>query len=101
MTGAEDVVRKKIQRTLTDLLLTDTHLAFTLLQTASIDSDIDPRQCEIALERARVALASIRRFLLQVRDPAVRAEIGARADELEDMYRRRRMAAGPEKRAAG
>jgi hypothetical protein len=72
MTEAEDSVKRQIQRTLTDVLLTDSHLAFTLLRTAAIESDIDPRQCEIALERARVALNSIRRFLVQVEDPAVR-----------------------------
>src|SRR5947209_4124779 len=95
MTETEDSVKQQIQRVLTQLLLTESHLASTLLRTAAIESDIDPRQSEIALERARVALDSIRRFLVQVEDPAVRAEILAMADELETIYRSRTMSARP------
>jgi hypothetical protein len=94
MSEAQDSAKKQIQRALIQLLLTESDLAFTLLRTAAIESDIDPRQSQIALERARVALDSIRRFLMQVEDAAVRAEILASADELEAMHRSRTMAAG-------
>jgi hypothetical protein len=77
----DSLIRAEIQKTLTDLLRIDSHLAFTFLQTA--DLDLDPRHSYIAVEKARVALASVRRLVVRIEDPAVRAEINSRADELE------------------
>jgi hypothetical protein len=37
----------------------------------------------IAVEKTRVAPASVRRFVVRIEDPAARAEINSRAAELE------------------
>jgi hypothetical protein len=81
----KDSLSEQIQRALQDLLRTNSHLASTFLQTAAIDSDLDPGHSEIALEKARVALDTVRRFVMRIEDPVVRAEIHSRADELEIM----------------
>jgi hypothetical protein len=80
----EDSLREQVQKALEDLLRTDSHLAFTLLQTTRIDSG----HSEVALNKARIALETVRRLVMRIDDPEVRHDILAGADELENLCRR-------------
>ncbi|HWE49931.1 MAG TPA: hypothetical protein VG273_09090 [Bryobacteraceae bacterium] len=73
----------EFQKNLTDFLRIDTDTAFTFLDTATIEANSDPDHSRRAVQKARTALETIRRFLVRVKDPAVHAEIASRADQLE------------------
>ena len=73
----------RAQGALIDFLNADLDLAFTWLRTADIDVKDDPKGHELALAKARAALAAIRRLEGRVDSDLARREIDARADELE------------------
>ena len=79
----EDALRARVQKTMADFLRIDADLAFTFLRTATIEADRDPRHSESALNKARVALDTLRHLVLRIDEAAVRAEIESRTDELE------------------
>jgi hypothetical protein len=57
------------------------------LKTAGIDVGRDDAHSQAALEKARVALASIRRFEGRIEDPRAWKNIHDRADDLEAALR--------------
>jgi hypothetical protein len=79
----KDSAREQHQKALTDFLRIDSDLAFTFLQTAAIESDVNPDHSRTAIEKARAALLSIYQLAARVEDPVVRAEIESRANKLE------------------
>ena len=56
-----DALTMRMEETLVQFLRADTEMAFTLLQTAAIDSASDREHAESAIDKARVALKTIRR----------------------------------------
>jgi hypothetical protein len=73
----------RAQGALIDFLNADLDLAFTWLKTAHIDIRDDPKGCEMALTKVRVALNGVRRLSKNVHSPVAVKEITSRADELE------------------
>jgi hypothetical protein len=73
----------KNQQLLIEFLETDLDLAFTIIETARIEHELDPPQCESALAKARMALATVRQFFGRIEDANARGEVHNRADELQ------------------
>ena len=73
----------RAQGALIDFLNADLDLAFTWLRTAAIGVRDDPKGCELALAKVRVALKAVRRLAGKVDHALARRAIDARADELE------------------
>jgi hypothetical protein len=71
------------QENLIQYLNVDLDLAFTFLETARIEAGFDARHSKSAVEKARTALASIRRFQRHVEDQNALAKINDRANQLE------------------
>jgi hypothetical protein len=80
---AGDPVVERAQGALKEFLRTDLELAFIFLETAAIDVVDCPSHSLIALEKATVALETIRRFVSRVEDLVSRGDIEMRANKLE------------------
>ena len=71
------------QTALRDFLLADLDLAFTLLETATIDRTDDPEDSRRAVRKAQEALSVVRSFMGRIEDLEAWRAIQGRADELE------------------
>ena len=72
-----------VQEALTEFLLADLDLAFTMLSTAQIGGREESKLCEALAPKVRDALATVRQLAVGVENPLDRKRIHDKADELE------------------
>ena len=77
------VLKARTQANLIQYLNIDLDLAFTFLETARIVAESNARHSKSAVEKARTALASIRKFQRHVEDQNAAASINDQANRLE------------------
>jgi hypothetical protein len=81
---SEFTAKDQFQKTLVDFLRIESQVAITFLQTASLDTRSDLGHAKAAIEKARAALKTIRRFAVRIEgNAAARVEIDRLADNLE------------------
>ena len=78
-----DALKARTQDNLIQYLNVDLDLAFTFLQTVRIEIGFDAKHSNAVVEKARIALASIRKFQRHVEDQNASAKINDRASRLE------------------
>lgn len=76
------------QQALEEFLTVDLELALTFLETCTIEMSNDRTRVDSALEKARAALSTVKRFLPRVEDPVRRSLIAARSAEVDACLRK-------------
>jgi hypothetical protein len=71
------------QTALIKFLDTDLDLAFTMLETARIERELDPSRVPVILGKVRHTLETVRVFTGRIQDLTVQQRIQSRTDELE------------------
>jgi hypothetical protein len=79
----EDRLKAQAQQSLGRFLRVETLIWRLPSCKPRIEADTDHRHSESALEKAQAALAAIRRLVFRIEDPAVRAEIEFKAEDLD------------------
>jgi hypothetical protein len=78
-------INARSQKLLLEFLHADLDLAFTFVQTGSIEVGSDDSHAKAAFQKAAVALDTIRRFQGRVEDVAEWSKINDRAAQLETL----------------